>query len=113
MARNDLDPHGSFARATLGEQLANLPVPPYPLNDDEQVVWDMIVRTRAPVEWSGLDEFFAADLCRVTIALRDARAQLADGDSVITGPRGGGIMNPLVSVVSSLLGQVLRLSGRL
>jgi len=76
-------------------------------------VWRMIVSTRAPQEWSGIDEHLAADLCITTIALRDMRERLAGEDPVIIGARGTPIINPLMPIVSSLLNQTLRLSHRL
>jgi hypothetical protein len=77
------------------------------------IVWQMVVNTRAPEEWSGIDEFFAADLAVATIALRNARLRLANEDPVTIGPRGGSQINPLVPVISSLVNQTLRLSARL
>src|SRR5262245_47449513 len=113
MARNGLDPHSPFALAKLDAQLAYPPKPPYPLSADQITVWDMIVETRAPEEWSGIDEFLAADLCVATVALRDARLRLATEDLVTVGPRGGSAVNPLMAIISSLVNQTLRLSGRL
>src|SRR5262245_8784978 len=107
MARNGIDPDGPYALAKLDEKLANPPKPPYRLNADQMVVWRMIVGTRAPQEWSGIDEFFAADLCVATVALRDARLRLANEDPVITGPKGGTLVNPLMPVISSLVNQSL------
>jgi len=113
MPRNGIDPDSSVARARLEAKLETPPVPPFPLNHDEMLVWAMIVQTRSPQEWSGVDVYFAGDLCRATIALRDARAQLAGEDSVITGAQGGRTVNPWMPVISSLLNQTLRLSARL
>ena len=79
------------------------------------VVWNMIVKTRAPQEWSGIDEFFAADLAVATIALRDARLPSADvEDPVLTGPKGGRT-GESVDAYRVVLGKsvVLRLSNRL
>src|SRR5262245_61058565 len=113
MARNGIDPHSPFALAKLEEKLAAAPKPPYALTPDQQTVWDMILTTRAPEEWSGIDEFLAADLCIAAVALRDARVRLADEDPVVVGPRGGSQVNPLIPYISSLVNQCLRLSGRL
>ena len=113
MPRNGIDPNGAFSRAELEEKLAAPPKPPYALTADQMVVWNMIVATRAPQEWSGIDEFLAADLAISTIALRDARLRLAGEDPVITGPQGGRAINPLMPIVSSLVNQTLRLAARL
>jgi len=113
MARSGNDPQGLHAQAKLEQQLANPPVPAYPLTDEQMVVWDMVVHTRAPEEWSGIDTYLACDLAVATIALRDARTKLAIETPVVVGARGGNTLNPLVSYVASLVHQQLRLAGRL
>jgi len=111
MPRNGIDSNSEYARAVIRDKPA--PKPPFFLSPPQMVVWNMIVATRAPEEWSGIDEFLAADLAVVTIALRDARQLLGEEDMVITGPRGGSMVNPLMPIVSSLVNQELRLSARL
>lgn len=87
MPRRGYDPDSAHGRAELEAKLANPPKPAYPLTDDQRVVWAMVVATRAPSEWSGIDEFLVCDLAVATIALRDERSRLANEDMVLVGGR--------------------------
>ena len=113
MARNGIDPRPLCPRrpGAKTSQSAEATLSAYRRSTD-RLEYDY--RTSAPKEWSGIDEFLAADLAVATIALRDARLRLADEDPVILiRPRGAQMINPLMPIVSSLVNQTLRLAGRL
>ena len=104
MATNTLnDTRNPAARSEVAERARKEFTPPVPLNDSEMVKWKTIIAARSAVEWeTGIDLNLAAILAQM-LAQYDHETELLDDEgTVITGPRGGVVVNPRVVVVNTL-----------
>ena len=98
------------------QDIADVPYPEPPDDFDERhrKVFDRIIKTRAAVQWKdGVDVEMAIELARVSCDLEDERQQLKTEGMVLTGPRGGVVVNPRLVACNSLRNAILRFEGRL
>jgi hypothetical protein len=75
--------------------------PPYPLSDEQRLIWSEVLSGRSRDEWKAIDLRFAWELSDILVKLRREDQLLTDEGYIIFGERGSKA-NPRGSIVQAL-----------
>ena len=78
-------------------------------SDEERVIWSQFTRARARSDWRSMDLLLLGKVVRVEADIRKYQDVLDSEGMVLLNARGTQIVNPLVSVLDTMLRQQLAL----
>jgi hypothetical protein len=102
----------SAYRARILEALKKDPPPPVrPLSPFAQEVWNCILNTRAPSEWTGIDAYLATELCELMEVVFNLSEELRMANYTDSDANGNARVHPLEPALAKRWTRILQLQN--
>lgn len=79
-------------------------------SDEDFIIWDQLTRARALIDWRECDLLIIEQAAQTVADIRRYRAELSAEGARIENDRGTLVVNPLVSIIDTLVRQLLSLN---